>query len=161
MQDIVEVFERHKGEIDTTAGNWAISDKVLERLRPDLEAIGFHVERGKRKAEKLHRPVFFGEQGVPSMTYEIDAYHDEHGILLEVEAGRATQGNAIYRDLIQMSLMVEGRFAAIALPLDYRFGSGEKKTLAHPYRLSKNLLDAVWNSSRLELPFEGMVLIGY
>jgi hypothetical protein len=37
------------------------------------------------------------------VTMEIDAFHDGEGIALEVEAGRAWNGNAVYRDLIRIS----------------------------------------------------------
>lgn len=153
------VFTDVRANIDTTTGNWNESDKVLEILRPGLEKIGYDVERGKKADEKIHRPVFFGDQGKPSMKYEIDAYHQEQGILLEVEAGRSWHGNAVYRDIVQMSLMVGGSYAAIAMPMDYKFGQLKKPS--HPYELAKSMLDAVWGSERLKLPFEGMALLGY
>jgi hypothetical protein len=53
------------------------------------------------------RPVFFGENGMPTLSYQIDAYHPEWRAGLEVEAGRAWMGNAIYRDLIQALVMVQ------------------------------------------------------
>src|SRR5687767_2698519 len=65
------------------------------------------VEQGKTKAGKLPRPVFFGDESAYLRTYEIDAFEPRNGIALEVEAGRATMGNAIYRDLIQASLIVD------------------------------------------------------
>ncbi len=65
------------------------------------EGAGFAVEQGKKKMGKLPRPVFFGDEGTYLRTYEIDAFEIDSGIALEVQAGRATMGNAIYRDLIQ------------------------------------------------------------
>jgi hypothetical protein len=49
-----------------------------------------------------------------------------NGIALEVEAGRATMGNAVYRDLIQASLMLDARFLALAVPVEYRYKSGAR-----------------------------------
>ena len=46
-------------------------------LGPDLANIGFQVEASKKKVDKLQRPVFFGENGVPTLRYEIDAYHPD------------------------------------------------------------------------------------
>ena len=40
-------------------------------LRDDLTALGFTVEGGKQKARKIQRPVFYGENGVPTLHYEI------------------------------------------------------------------------------------------
>jgi hypothetical protein len=65
---------------------------------------------------KLPRPVFFGDEGTYLRTYESDTFEQAHGIALEVEEGRATLGNAIYRDLIQASLMVDARFLVLAVP---------------------------------------------
>jgi hypothetical protein len=79
--------------------------------------------RGSRR-RKLPRPVFFGDEGTYLRTYEIDAYEPKHGVALEVEAGRATMGNAIYRDLIQGSLMVDARFLALAVPVHVREEDG-------------------------------------
>jgi len=60
----------------------------------------------KRKADKIERPVFYGENGIPTLRYEIDAYHPDWRCGLEVEAGRGWMGNAVYRDLIQAAVMV-------------------------------------------------------
>jgi hypothetical protein len=83
------------------------SDAALNLLQPQLEALGFQVEKGKLRGQKIERPVFFGENGVPTLRYQIDAYHPLWRCGLEVEAGRAWMGNAIYRDLIQALVMVQ------------------------------------------------------
>jgi hypothetical protein len=44
-----------------------------------------------------------------------------------VEAARATMGNAIYRDLIQGSLMVDAQFLVLAVPVEYRYKSGARR----------------------------------
>jgi hypothetical protein len=51
--------------------------------------------------------VFFGENGVPELRYQIDAYSPAWKYGLEVEAGRGWMGNAIYRDLVQAMVMVQ------------------------------------------------------
>jgi hypothetical protein len=95
-------------------------ERRLGVIAGDLRAVGFDVEQGKQKAGKLLRPVFFGDEGTYLRTYEIDAFEPDAGVALEVEAGRATMGNAIYRDLIQGSLMVDARFLVLAVPVEYR-----------------------------------------
>ena len=121
-------------------------------------ALGFEVEAGKKRAQKIRRPVLFGEFGREEHSYEIDAFQGRDGIALEVEAGRGTMGNAVYRDLIQTSLLVDARFLALAVQLMYRYGASQ---VAQSYRDTRNLLDAVYASLRLQLPFEGLLLIGY
>jgi len=92
------------------------SDAVLGVLRPELTQLGFAVERGKTAADKIKRPVFFGENGLPDLQYEIDAFHQEWRCGLEVEAGRAWMGNAVYRDLVQALVMVELETLILAVP---------------------------------------------
>ena len=135
------------------------SDAALGIMRPGLEEMGFEVEDGRSR--RLRRPVLFGEQGVPRVTYEVDAYHPESQILLEVEAGRGWMGNAVYRDLVRTSLIVGARFLVIGMLIEYRYKSGGRETVNRSYEEAKNLLDAIYTSRRLALPFEGVLLFGY
>ena len=99
------MFAAHQADIDSAVehAKRMESNDVLGVIADDLRLLGFDVEKGKQKAGKLPRPVFFGDEGAYLRTYEIDAFEPTEGIALEVEAGRATMGNAIYRDLIQGS----------------------------------------------------------
>jgi hypothetical protein len=137
------------------------SDKVLAELRPYLERIGFRIEAGKRTADRITLPVLFGEQGRPLVQYDIDGVHDELGILLEVEAGRGARGNAVYRDLVRTSLIVDARYLVIGVMQQYRHKSGGKDIVVRSYDDAKAQIDAIYASQRLRLPFEGVLLIGY
>jgi hypothetical protein len=103
----------------------------------------------------------FGENGLPTITYEIDAVHDELGVVLEVEAGRGARGNAAYRDLIRTSLILGTNFLALLMPLVYRAQSGGRQISVPAYREARDLLAAVYASRRLQLPFEGVLVVGY
>jgi hypothetical protein len=104
---LVAVFAANRAHIDSavTHAKRMESNDVLDVIATGLQTLGFVVEQGKKKAGKLPRPVFFGDEGTYLRTYEIDAFEAtegqepsvEHtrGIALEVEAGRATMGNAI------------------------------------------------------------------
>lgn len=144
---------------DLSTADPLTSDTALAIMRPGLEDMGFEVEEGRRR--RLRRPVLFGEQGAPRITYEVDAYHPESQILLEVEAGRGWMGNAIYRDLVRTSLIVGARFLAIGMLLEYRYRSSGRETTNRSYAEAKDLLDAIYASRRLALPFEGVLLFGY
>jgi hypothetical protein len=140
------------------------SDAVLALLRPGLETLGFDVEKGKRDEDKIQRPVFYGDQGVATVTYEIDAFHDEYGIAVEVEAGRGPQNNADYRDLIRASLLLDARFLALFMPIEYTHSDMKKPSgfaTVFGYARSREQLDAIYASRRLLLPFEGVLLVGY
>src|SRR5256885_726219 len=110
---------------------------VLLRLRPGLELLGYTVEASKKRVDKVRRPVLFGEGGVERVAYEVDAVHDELGVLLEVEAGRGAMGNAVYRDLIRTSLIVGARFLALGVMQEYRYS---KSGLSQSYRDARDLL---------------------
>lgn len=153
-RDAIDSFVTHQKRMESNA--------VLAVLADDLESeLAFQVERGKKKLGKLPRPVFFGDQGTYLRTYEIDAFQHEFGIALEVEAGRATQGNAIYRDLIQASLMVDAEFLALAVPQEYRYKSSGKLVKERSYAKTYSVIEAIYGSERLQLPFQGLLLIGY
>jgi hypothetical protein len=160
VAQVVQVFAGQQPVIDTaTLAN--TSDVVLQLVRPGLETLGFQVEAGKLRENKLFRPVFFGENGQPERQYQIDSYHPQERIALEVEAGRSTMGNAIYRDIVQMSLLVDVDYAVVAVPVAYRYQSGGRATTADSYRECRAILDAIYGGRRLELPFKGFLLIGY
>jgi hypothetical protein len=135
------------------------SNDVLAVIASGLFEMGFDVEQGKAKAGKLPRPVFFGDEGAYLRTYEVDAFEPTQGIALEVEAGRATMGNAIYRDLIQASLMLDARFLVLAVPIEYRYGT--RPTREPSYAKTYSVVEAVYGSPRLNLPFDGLLLVGY
>jgi hypothetical protein len=86
---------------------------------------------------------------------------DELGILVEVEAGRGAKGNAVHRDLVRLSLIVDQRFLALGVMRSYRHQSGGRPIIVSSYRDSKDQLDALYVSGRLRLPFEGVLLFGY
>ena len=79
VEDVVAVFRQHKDEIATeTNAKGVKSDDVLAVLASDLAGLGFQVEASKKKVDKLQRPVFFGENDVPTLKYRIDAYHPDY-----------------------------------------------------------------------------------
>jgi hypothetical protein len=158
----VEVVQAAETKIPTIEQKTGLgSDAVLSELSPGLLALGYKVESGKTQAAKIRRPVLFGENGNPEVNYEIDAFHDEFGIAVEVEAGRGAAGNADYRDIVRTSLILDARNMALLLPVRYRTTSGQREMAIHAYENTRNQLQAIYTSQRLKLPFEGVLLIGY
>lgn len=74
-----------------------------------------------------------------------------------MEAGRGAANNADYRDIIRASLMVDARYLALAMMLDYRGGNQKLKS----YEQTRARVDAIYASDRLRLPLDGLLLIGY
>ena len=87
--------------------------------------------------------------------------HDDLGIVVEIEAGRGARGNAVYRDLVRSSLIVHARFLVLGVMRTYRHQSSGKQIVVQSYAETRDVLDAVFGSGRLQLPFEGVLLVGY
>ena len=122
VEEIVNVFREHESEISTLDLEKGLtSDEALKILSDDLISIGFAVEVSKKKKDKIARPVFYGENGIPTVKYEVDGYHTEWKCGIEIEAGRAWKGNAVYRDLIQAIVMVEVDYLCLAVPNTYKY----------------------------------------
>ena len=161
ITDVVDVFELHSSQIATTQLNKGlVSNRVLAVLRDDLVALGFGVEAGRRALDKIKRPVFFGENGRPALQYEIDAWQPEWRAGLEVEAGRAWLGNAIYRDLVQAMVMVEMEHLLIAVPRAYHYQTKGKPAVSKDYENAISVADALYGHSRIVMPFS-LSVIGY
>lgn len=161
VHELVAAVAAVRVDIDSAVVSGLQSDGVLAKLRPGLEAVGFRVESGKRKASRITLPVLFGEQGEARVRYDVDGVHEELGILLEIEAGRGARGNAVYRDLIRTSLIVDARFLALGVMQAYRHQSSGKEVNVASYKEAKDQIDAIFASQRLQLPFEGVLLFGY
>jgi hypothetical protein len=149
---IVSVFEAVAPAIDSRK-HQLNSNAVLGLVAPGLMAAGFRVEASKRKADKLGVPVLFGRNGKVAKAFEADAFHELEGFVLEVEAGRACDNNQFLKDLFEACMMQDVRRAAIAVRNSYR-GSGDFETVCR-------FFDTLYASSRLRLPLEGVLLLGY
>ena len=45
--------------------------------------------------------------------------------------------------------------------IEYHYKSGGKPMAFRSFRDARNILDAIYASGRLQLPFEGILLVGY
>jgi hypothetical protein len=104
--------------------------------------------------------VLFGANGEPDLQYYVDAYQPEWRCGLEVEAGRAWKGNAIYRDLIQALVMVQVDTLALAVPNVYRYSAGDRTAENRAFDKTKSVIDTLFSTHRFESPY-GLLLIGY
>jgi hypothetical protein len=130
IEQVTGAFKKSEERICTeTLSKGLTSDQVLGVLAKDLAGLGFQVETGKSVAKKIDRPVFFGENGVPTRRYQIDGFHATWRCGLEIEAGRAWMGNAIYRDLIQACVMVDVDHLCLAVPLQLPVSEWRKARL--------------------------------
>lgn len=158
--EVVNVVNRAEMRISTVDAYTGLnSDQVLSELRNGLEALGFEVEKGKSAGDKVRRTVLYGENGRPEVNYEIDAFNDYLGAALEVEAGRGAANNADYRDIVRTALILDAQYLILMQPYAYR--SKASASPSHAYASTRAQLDAIYQSRRLLLPFDGVLLIGY
>jgi len=157
VNGLVATVAEMSGTISTVDQRTGLSsDDVLRELAPGLTSLGYVVESGKSKAAKIFRPVLFGDNGMPEVSYEIDAFHDDLGIAVEVEAGRGAANNADYRDIVRTSLILDANYLALLMPITYR-----STTSVPAFSRARQQLEAIYASNRLKLPFSGVLLVGY
>lgn len=158
---VVEVFRARADRISSVELEKGLeSNEVMLELADGLEGLGFQVERSKKAADKIHRPVFFGDNGQPVVQYQIDAYHAGWRCGLEIEAGRAWMGNAVYRDLIQSLVMVELDHLILAVPQTYKYLSNGQPLTSRDFDKTKALVETLYGHTRMKLPYS-LTLIGY
>ncbi|RMH22467.1 MAG: hypothetical protein D6696_03340 [Acidobacteria bacterium] len=150
--DVVGAFNAVIGSIDS-ATHQLKSNEVLARLRPKLKTIGFAVEKGSTKKDKIFVPVLFGSQGKPEKVFAADAWAAERRMVLEVEAGRAVANNQILKDLFQACMMHRVDYLGIAVRNTYRN--------SRDFERARVVFETLYASNRLHLPLKGILLIGY
>lgn len=96
IQAVIKSFLSVEKEIDSTL-NELKSNDVLKKVRPLLEKNNFTVETGKGKSEKIDVPVLFGKNNNVDKSFYADALSNDGRIVIEVEAGRATENNQFLR----------------------------------------------------------------
>lgn len=152
MKEVVNCFAKANEKI-TSDKHKLKSNDVLSHLTDGLEEIGFIVEKGKTKNEKIHVPVLFGLDNKIDKSFNADALSNDGKVVIEVEAGRAVDNNQFLKDIFQACMMFEVEYLVIAVRNDYRGSDDFKKVYS--------FLETLYISSRLTLPLTGILLIGY
>ena len=150
-----EVFEEQEPRIGTPP-NEPQSKTVLNAVREGLRKLGFEVERGKNKASV---PTLFGENGRVVKSLQVDGWHREEGAILEMEAGVAVDARRVHQDLFEAMAMPEVRFLCIAVQNAQH--PPRKEDRIDDLERTRAILDALFESRRLELPLETVMSSGY
>lgn len=152
MQLIVDCFNRVEDDISSDK-NELKSNQVLSFLRPYLVQLGYSVESGKGKDEKIDVPVLFGPNNSVDKSFYADALSRDRRIVIEIEAGRATENNQFLKDLFQACMMFEVEYLVLAVRKIYR---------GHPdFERVYTFLETLYISNRIKLPLKGILLVGY
>jgi len=152
ISEVIACFERNAELIRSETNNFT-SDQVLKLLCADLKQIGFTVETGKKRLEKISVPVLFGFNNRIDKAFNADAVSGDGRIVIEVEAGRAVDNNQFLKDIFQASMMYGVEILIIAVRNDYRGTDDFSKIYT--------FLETMYISNRITLPLKGILLIGY
>ncbi|HWB63835.1 MAG TPA: hypothetical protein VG603_10015 [Chitinophagales bacterium] len=152
IKNVISCFEKEIQRIKSPDNNLS-SNEVLEIIRPHLQAIGFKVETGKSKAKKLEVPVLFGLDNKIDKAFHADAISGDGKIVIEIEAGRATENNQFLKDIFQACMMFDVEYLIIAVRRSYRTHKD--------FDIIYTFLETLYISNRLHLPLKGILLIGY
>lgn len=152
IETVINCFKKHSESIESPQNNLS-SNEVLDIIRPALQRIGFEVETGKSRSDKINVPVLFGLDNGIDKYFNADALSNDGKIVIEVEAGRAVDNNQFLKDIFQACMMYEVEYLFLAVRNDYRGGNDFSKIYA--------FLETLYISSRLHLPLKGILLLGY
>ena len=163
LLSITKVFESNEMNISSLNEKTSklTSDEVLRKVSCDLKKLGFTIEEGKNKMGKISKPVLFGEKGKTSLSYDIDAYSDEHNTIIEIEAGQAVLNYKFLKDLVEACLIADSEYLVIAVKIEYRYMKNEKPQISQDYRKVINYMDAIFGSQRIKFLLKGIMIIGY
>ena len=149
---IVQAFEAAAGSIDSFRYQLK-SNEVLEIVRPGLENCGFAVETSKKAEGRVLVPVLFGADGKIEKAFEADAYREDAGYVIEVEAGRAVTNYQFLKDFFEACTMNEVDYLCIAVRNLYQKSEDFSRVCT--------FFEALFASGRLGIPLKGILVVGY
>lgn len=152
LEQLIKVFEECKNSIASNEHKLK-SDDVLSIIKPGLERIDYVVERSKADVDKVKIPVMYGENGMPELTFEADAYNESEKIVVEVEAGRAVTNYQFLKDFYEACCMVDADYLCIAVREMYRKSQDYQKVC--------QFFNSMYISNRFTIPLKGILIIGY
>ena len=152
MVDVIESFLKVENEISSETQE-LVSDEVLALVRPLLENVGWHVEQDKTKDGKINVPVLFKRNNEIDKSFFADAISKDGKIVIEVEAGRATENHQFLKDIFEASMMFEVEYLVLAVRNKYRSH--------YDFERIFTFLETMYISNRIKLPLKGILLIGY
>lgn len=57
--------------------------------------------------------------------------------------------------------MVDARYLVLAVPQEYRYKSGKRIAKEPSFAKTYSVVEAIYGSERMSLPFDGLLLVGY
>ena len=147
IEDVLKAFKKVECDIDSKTNNKK-SDDVLAAVEPYLTELKYNVEK-----DKIDVPVLFGNNNTIDKSFYADAISCDGKIVIEVEAGRATENNQFLKDIFEASMMFEVEYLILAVRNTYRGHDDFERIYT--------FLETMYISNRIKLPLKGILLIGY
>ena len=122
-------------------------------LREGLQQSNFRVEKGNKIEDKIRVAVLFGRDGKLEKSFNVDAFQEQTGTILEIEAGRAVDNYQFLKDLFEACMIYNSQYLVIAVRRIYR-KQADFETLV-------TYFDTLYSSGRLKLPLKGVLIVGY
>ena len=97
--------------------------------------------------------MLFSHNGEVAQAFEVDGWHTDHKIVLEIEAGRALVNHQFLKDIFCASVMVNVDYLVLAVRQVYSKQQDFKKIA--------EWLDTLFITNRIQLSLKGILLIGY
>ena len=152
IQTVINCFMLVEKDIDSKTNN-LVSNDVLAIVRPHLERFGYRVEMGKSAEQKIDVPVLFGRENSVDKSFYADAISHDGRIVIEVEAGQATENHRFLKDIFEACMMFDVEYLVLAVRNLYRTHDDFNRVYT--------FLETLYISNRLQLPLKGILLIGY
>ena len=153
----IQIFEDKFSLIDSSKNDLnelrKSSDEVLKIVSKEFIDLGYEVETGKKKEQKVRVPVLFSHNGEVAQAFEVDGWHTDHKIVLEIEAGRALVNHQFLKDIFCASVMVNVDYLVLAVRQVYKKQQDFKKIA--------EWLDTLFITNRIQLSLKGILLICY
>ena len=157
LEKTINVFNNNHKKIDSSKNDnnelRLKSDQVLRLLQKDFLEIGYAVEKGKKKEQKIRVPVIFGKQGKVNQAFEVDGWNKDTKVVMEIEAGRAYSNHQFLKDIFEASVMVDVQYLVLAVRKVYN----KQKD----YQIISDWLDTLYITNRIKFDLKGILLIGY
>ena len=97
--------------------------------------------------------VLFGVNNKVDKSFYADAISKDGKIVIEVEAGQATENHRFLKDIFEACMMFDVEYLVLAVRNKYRSH--------YDFDRVYTFLETLYVSNRLHLPLTGILLIGY
>jgi hypothetical protein len=149
---VVNTFKQNADAIDSSRHKLT-SNEVLLALKKSLLNRDFNVEKGSKIEDRIKVPVLFGRDGQLEKSFQVDAFQEKTGTVVEVEAGRAVTNYQFLKDLFEACMMHNVNYLVIGVRKTYRKKADFEKVITH--------FDTLYASGRIKLPLKGILIVGY